>query len=1041
MVCGPDSINCSYKRPQSHQLHSYTDDSSLILSKVDRLAEMAKSLALTSSTQPLDFFSNVSTSYSSYHLVSPRLGPPMMEFTPSYSSTTSKSVPSTHSAKSSLSEVNSPITIYTTQSRNSSNAGLASDITTTEIKMDWKPFSNTSFEPTSMHSDSLYNIRLLINSRQPNALNNSNFKPDENDLNDDLYNNYNDNYGDEDGKTSRSIESSEFQCCTVDSLMPPVIDPSTFDSDERGLLPPSSGLPVCKPLPLHENEDFDRHNLPAIDFPYLDSPLSTSPQTNHSNSWPSSLSRNKTISSTNRNIHITSSTMPSLVFGRMRSFSNEIPRPLLNQSPSPPIATSATCSWDSMSNASNSPASLESLATLVPVESMESNKNPSTPNNFLNYIQHSGFSQTSSSSLSPPSLCNSQVSANPNEPDIPHLSKDDDSEPVTYPSPARTVLSVSSNTSDSHISAQLLEIPSPLVNPISFTLPMSAVEECLDDEDDDSDSSFSKDFQKNEKCDKDQPQENTAANTTAEEAKDAKEPEKCIGVENRGHLLIRIEGLQDIQLPLAQSRRPKFIMTLDNGIEIVNTDPLPLNSTKSSVNQEFDLVVGKDLGFSLTFSATQDRPSTLILEETEEQVEQVEPANNQEMPSLEKEFPENQKEPEQVKSTLEIKSDQEKPSNGPKRSRFLDFFRSLKKKATSNNATSPQTPENQKKRTEKADTTKDETETKAATKKIKTANHEDLQNSSKKKPKHKSRDIWDGLVGPSGEFGRCYILKSQYEKLIFGRSQTFNLDLYNEWGVNEIPIQPETVNEASNNFKALSLVEMIEATNYGIESSALSRKKATRALLNTNEAAEFAARYRAQFKNQRPEERQKFKKVPITAYKIATLQITMMFIPQPNTKEKLPTSIKAAEEELRLVKKRKSISLEGYLSQEVGDCKYWRSLRFSLYDGKLDCYSKTSKKAQKTIELSTVKTIIDVEQMTHEEKLEMMARCPYYDRSFQLVINHGDVITLYADSVDSKKAWVRELKIAAEHCQVKSTEWTDTVLDQEETERNQSTVS
>lgn len=1015
MACGPDSINCSYKRPESHQLYSYIDDSSFILSKVDRLAEMAKSLSVTSSTQPLDIFPNVSTSSSSYHLVSPKLGPPKMEFTQSYSSDTFKSVSSTHSAKSSLSEVHSPITIYTTQSRNSSNARLASDITTTDIKMGWESFSNTPIRSNYMDPDSPYNTRFFRNSLQVESLKNSNCKLSENDSDDDLSNkNSKDIYADEDDEASRSIESYEFQYCTISSLMPPQIIPSTFDSDEPVRFPPSSGLPVCKILPPLENDNFGRLDFPPIDFQYLESPCSTSLQTNHSNSWSPSLSHSNTISSTNRNIRTTSSTLSPLVFERMRSFRNEIPRPHLNQSSSPPIATSATCSWNSVSNASNSPTALESLATSPPAESMESK---------------------------PPSINTFQASTHSNEPDIPNLSKDGESEPVTCPSPARTVSGASSNTLDSHIAAQLRAIPSPLLNAISFTPSMSAVEGYLDDEDDDSDSSFSKDFQKNEKYDKDQSQENTATNAIAEETKDAKESKKFIDVEDRGHLLIRVEGLHDLQLPLAQSRRPKFIMKLDNGVERVKTDFLPINSTNPSVNQEFDLVVSKDLGFVLTFSATQDRPSTLILEETEEEVEQVEPANNQEMSSLEKEIPENQKEPEHIHPTLETKSDHEKSSNNPKRSRFLDFFSSPKKKATTRNATPPQTPENQKKRTEKADTTKDDKEAKSATKKIKTGNHGNLLNSSKYKPEYKSKDIWDGLVGSSGEFGRCYLLESQYEKLIFGRSQTFNLDLYNEWGVDEIPIHPKTVNEASNNFKALSLEEMIEATNYGIEGSALSKKKATGASLTANEAAELAARYRAQFKNQRPEERQKFKKVPIQAYKIATVQITMMFIPQSNTKARLPTSIKAAEEELRLAKERKNISLEGCLSQEVGDCKYWRRRWFSLRNAKLDCNSQDAKKLRKPIELATIKTIIDTEQMTHEEKREMMARCPYYDRSFQLLINDGDIITFYADSVDSKNTWVRALKIAVERCQVKSTEWTDTVLDQEETGRNQSTVS
>lgn len=432
-------------------------------------------------------------------------------------------------------------------------------------------------------------------------------------------------------------------------------------------------------------------------------------------------------------------------------------------------------------------------------------------------------------------------------------------------------------------------------------------------------------------------------------------------------------------------------MTLDNGIQSVTIDPIAIKSTNPGVHQEFELVVGSDLQFILTFHAQMDALTDPDAElQKEDSPEPESEAEQRESPQPELPAP------EQKLQT---------PPVSPKKSKFRLFGSSSPKKAHKQTTMASQ-------RAQSASPTKRAGTPGSNTQSPRLSKTNSTDSASRQKP----RDMWDGLIGPEGEFGRCYLVASQYENEVYGRSRTFNLSLFNEWGwyeeVEEDPTAPAPGQP--------SLASLVPTAN----GSAGHHNYANRKNEKYNQTKNMLQR--SDLGANRP---RKVKKVSLEPFKIATVQVTLMYIPRVTMASPIPTSIKNAVREFGLVQSYKNLHLEGYLSQEGGDCNYWRRRLFVLHSETLTGYTEESHKVRSVVHLSNVKSVVDVATMSASERSELYGVVMYQDRSFRLTFKDGEVINFYADNAKTKDEWVRALLIACTYGTGRAYTWVDKVID------------
>lgn len=277
--------------------------------------------------------------------------------------------------------------------------------------------------------------------------------------------------------------------------------------------------------------------------------------------------------------------------------------------------------------------------------------------------------------------------------------------------------------------------------------------------------------------------------------------------------------------------------------------------------------------------------------------------------------------------------------------------------------------------------------------------------------------MWDGLIGPQGEFGRCYLVASQYEKEVYGRSRTFNLSLFDEWGWRE-EIEEDSTVPTPGQPSLASLVPSSANGSAGVHNYNQRKNNKYNQTKNMLAINEFGA--------SRP---RKVKKVNLEPFKIATVQITLMYIPRVTMASPIPTSIKNAVREFALIQSYRNLHLEGYLSQEGGDCNYWRRRWFVLKGDTLVGHTEDSHKVRNVLHLANVHSVVDVSTMSARECSELYGGAMYQDRSFRIAFRDGEVINFYADTPQVKDEWVRALLIACTYCTGRSYTWVDNVLE------------
>lgn len=468
-------------------------------------------------------------------------------------------------------------------------------------------------------------------------------------------------------------------------------------------------------------------------------------------------------------------------------------------------------------------------------------------------------------------------------------------------------------------------------------------------------------------------------------------------------------------------------MTLDNGIQSVTIDPIPIRSTNPGVNQEFELVVGNDLQFILTFNAQMDAVADGTI------------ASTSSMPTIHPEVsissdtsgvPDTEAGKTNDQEGQQEESSEKSTPNSPAPSRSATA--SPAHSSPNSNSTTKNTSKDTKVTTPLASPKKQSRfsrmfgsspKKKPVAKPVPTTmgiqkapmTREKTYSAKPSTPTPVSKtfkDMWDGLIGPQGEFGRCYLVASQYENEVYGRPRTFNLTLFNEWGYKEDVEEPElyTMNQPS-------LASLVPSGNASAGMNYNNKKAARYNHAKSAVKGEFGV-----------SRSRKVTKVKLEPFKIASVQITFMYIPRVTMASPLPTSIKNAVKEFNLVQSYRSIKLDGYLSQEGGDCSYWRRRWFELRNDTLIGHTEDSHKVRNILNLKNVRKIQDVATMNSAEKSELYGVVTYEDRSFSMTFIDGETINFYADNAERKNEWIKVLQIAVTFCTGMSYTWVDRVL-------------
>ncbi|KAJ0118467.1 hypothetical protein J7T55_009250 [Diaporthe amygdali] len=226
-------------------------------------------------------------------------------------------------------------------------------------------------------------------------------------------------------------------------------------------------------------------------------------------------------------------------------------------------------------------------------------------------------------------------------------------------------------------------------------------------------------------------------------------------------------------------------------------------------------------------------------------------------------------------------------------------------------------------------------------------------------------DLLSPLAAEDGSFARAYVCLKEHESRCFGRPYVVDVACFNEWATEEA----------------------------GFASSVKSKRGSTSIV----------------------------RKAP---YKIGKLELQLLFVPRPkgSTDEDMPKSMNSCIREMKAAEERRSRNWEGNLSQQGGDCPYWRRRYFKLVGTKLTAYHEATRQPRATINLANAKRLIDDRRALTEKETtgkngkrrrsafaEEEEAYMFVEEGFRVRFNNGEIIDFYADSPEDKEGWLKVL--------------------------------
>ncbi|GAB0139079.1 hypothetical protein EsDP_00007295 [Epichloe bromicola] len=225
-------------------------------------------------------------------------------------------------------------------------------------------------------------------------------------------------------------------------------------------------------------------------------------------------------------------------------------------------------------------------------------------------------------------------------------------------------------------------------------------------------------------------------------------------------------------------------------------------------------------------------------------------------------------------------------------------------------------------------------------------------------------ELLSPLSADDGSFARSYVCLKEHEHRCFGRPYVAEVACFNEWAIEEESFASSVKSKRGNAATAV---------------------------------------------------------VRRAPYKIGKLELQLLFVPRPKiaTDDDMPKSMNSCVRELRAAEERLSRNWEGHLSQQGGDCPYWRRRYFKLVGSKLTAYHEATRQPRATINLSNAKRLIDDKRALTEAETtgrggkrrrsafaEEEEGYMFVEEGFRIRFNNGEVIDFYADTAEDKEGWM-----------------------------------
>ncbi|KAK4694198.1 hypothetical protein P7C71_g3343, partial [Lecanoromycetidae sp. Uapishka_2] len=247
-------------------------------------------------------------------------------------------------------------------------------------------------------------------------------------------------------------------------------------------------------------------------------------------------------------------------------------------------------------------------------------------------------------------------------------------------------------------------------------------------------------------------------------------------------------------------------------------------------------------------------------------------------------------------------------------------------------------------------------------------------------------DLLHMLVAKDGSFARSYVCLKDHESSAYGKPFTVDVPCFNEWATEE-------------SYNGSSVKSKRSAVNGGVQ-----------------------------------------RKAP---YKVGKLELQLLFVPKPNgaKDEDMPKSMNACIRELKEAETKAPTKWEGHLSQQGGDCPYWRRRFFTLDGPKFTAYHEATRQPRATINLAKASKLIDDKNslMRNDASPKKGGRRKsafaeeedgymFVEEGFRMRFANGETIDFYADSAAEKDGWMKVLAEVVGKDTTKPKSWTDLVM-------------
>ncbi|KAL8827813.1 MAG: hypothetical protein Q9170_006861 [Blastenia crenularia] len=247
-------------------------------------------------------------------------------------------------------------------------------------------------------------------------------------------------------------------------------------------------------------------------------------------------------------------------------------------------------------------------------------------------------------------------------------------------------------------------------------------------------------------------------------------------------------------------------------------------------------------------------------------------------------------------------------------------------------------------------------------------------------------DLLHNLVAKDGSFARSYICLKDHESSAFGRPYTVDVPCFNEWAMEEVQ-------------NVSSVKSKRSTTSMGLQRRA--------------------------------------------PYRVGKLELQLFYVPKPKDAkdEDMPKSMNACIRELKEAESSSTKKWEGNLSQQGGDCPYWRRRFFTLDGSKFTAYHEVTRQPRATINLSKASKLIDDKSSLIQKETsgksggrrksafaEEEEGYMFVEEGFRMRFANGETIDFYADSAAEKDGWMKVLSEVVGKDLSKPKSWTDIII-------------